>query len=382
MPSSAEPDLSRPTLLPAPSEPEPHPQHHPPGPEPAPAEGLLPLGWTAADAASYARVATATSRPGRVVRVDVGGPEVVTATGRARVRAAAALDPAPAVGDWVAVDPAQDPPAAVAVLPRRSALIRAASNRTSLEQVLAANVDVVVVTEHLDPPAAPGRVERLLLLAWSSGAVPLVVLTKADLAADADVLAAQITGSAPGVDVIVVSAVTGRGLADLRARVGDGRTSVLVGPSGAGKSTLVNALAGTEVMATGPRRADGKGRHTTSHRELVPLPGGGVVLDTPGLRAVGVVADEESLDSAFPEIAELSEQCRFRDCAHRVEPGCAVLAAVDDGALAVRRLESWRKLQREVAWQARRTDARLAAAERARWKQITQSVRRAGSVRP
>jgi ribosome biogenesis GTPase len=280
----------------------------------------------------------------------------------------------PAVGDEVLLDDS----GLARVLPRRSTLVRDSAGRSSLTQVLAANVDVVLVVEHLDPEPDLGRVERMLTLAWRSGAKPVVVLTKADLVAEAGLLAAEVAGVAIGVDVHTVSVPAHLGLEPLRELLAPGVTFVLVGPSGAGKSTLVNALAGREVAATGERRADGRGRHTTTHRELVRLDGGALLIDTPGIRSVGLVADAEALERTFADVAELAGRCRFADCSHTSEPGCAVQAALASGELPERRYTSWRKLEREAAFQGRRADARLRAEERARWKQIAQQRRREG----
>ncbi|HTY72086.1 MAG TPA: ribosome small subunit-dependent GTPase A [Actinomycetes bacterium] len=313
------------------------------------------------------------TRPARVVRADRGRLLLVSDAGEEVVDAVADAT----AGDWVALGPP-----ATRVLPRRSALRRASASGRSTEQVLAANVDVVAVTVSLalDPNLA--RVERLLTLAWDSGAVPAVVLTKADLAPDAEDVASDVAAAAPGVAVLIVSALTGRGLDEVRALLPAGRTAVLVGQSGVGKSTLVNALAGDQLVAVAGIGSGGKGRHTTTSRELLPLPWGAVLLDTPGLRGVGLIDADEGFARAFPEIEELAEQCRFNDCAHATEPGCAVLAAVEGGTLAWRRLESWRKLERELAYAARRVDARLAAEERARWKALGLEVRRSGRIRP
>lgn len=288
---------------------------------------------------------------------------------------------APTVGDLlVLAGPVAGPPGVPAhvdhLVPRRTALVRDTAGRTSMVQALAANVDVVVVAEHLDPEPDLGRIERLLTLAWRSGALPVVVLTKADLVPLADTVAAEVAGVAIGVDVHVVSATQDVGLDPVRALLVPGSTIVVVGPSGAGKSTLVNALAGRDVMATGERRADGRGRHTTAHRELVALGGGSMLIDTPGVRGVGLVADATALGTTFPDVEELAERCRFRDCAHAAEPGCAVREAIELGELPERRFASWQRLAREAAFQARRADVRLAAEERARFKRITVDYRR------
>ncbi|WP_328305444.1 ribosome small subunit-dependent GTPase A [Actinomycetospora sp. NBC_00405] len=312
--------------------------------------------------------------PGRVARVDRGRVDVLTDSGRVRARCPVP----PAVGDWVLVDPAGDPggtPSVAAVLPRRTALVRATVSGRSEAQVLAANVDTVLVTVPCEAGGRAGRVERLLALAWESGATPVVVLTKTDrLEVVADAVA-ELALSAPGVEVLAVSAVTGEGLDDV-ATAARG-TTVLVGPSGAGKSTLANALLGEEALAVGEVRAsDGKGRHTTVHRELVPF-AGGVLIDTPGLRAVGLIDAAEGIDKAFTDVVELADGCRFADCAHDREPGCAVRAAVDAHELPERRWEAYRKLQREDEWAAARTDARLAAERRGRSKTITKAQRAA-----
>jgi ribosome biogenesis GTPase / thiamine phosphate phosphatase len=241
--------------------------------------------------------------------------------------------------------------------------------------VLAANLDVVAVVVALLPEPAITRVERLVTLAWASGATPLVLLTKSDLVGDAPQVAADVAAAAPGVPVLTCSTRTGEGLHALTEAV-DGRRSVgLLGSSGAGKSSLVNALAGTEVVASREIRADGRGRHTTVRRELVPLPGGGVLVDTPGLRGIGLVEAEDGLAATFADVEELTASCRFRDCSHSAEPGCAVLEAAEDGRLPVRRLESWRRLQREMSWMATRSDARLRAERAKAWKRQDKGYR-------
>lgn len=343
---------------------------------------LRSLGYT--DAVATALDAAPGTTPGRVSRVDKGLCTVLTEDGPVRASwsgsllAQIAKDPqaVPCTGDWVAVRHWPDDPITVElVAPRRTAIVRAEVGGSSRGQVLAANVDVVAIVTGLHPEPNLGRIERFLALAWDSGADPVVVLTKSDLVTDADDLAADVAAAAPGAGVLVCSTVTGEGLDDVRALLGETGTMAMLGTSGAGKSSLINALAGAEVLDVQEIRADGKGRHTSVRRELVPLPGGGVVIDTPGLRGVGL-QDTEGLAAVFTDIAELAARCRFDDCAHDTEPGCAVREALEDGTLPVRRFESWTKLQREAAWMARRADARLRAEVKKEWKARTKSYRR------
>ena len=313
---------------------------------------------------------------GRVVRVDRGAADVCVGPTIVRVG-----DPQGrlVVGDWVTLTADGD---VERLHPRTSVVSRATASQTSQEQPLAANVDVVVVVEAAGPETSIARIERMLVLAWASGATPLVVLTKTDLVHPSfalDNLVDQVETAALGVDVVCVSARRGDGLDQLRGHLGAGRTFVLLGPSGVGKSTLTNALAGASTMSTADVRRDGRGRHTTTYRQLVQLADGSAVIDTPGLRSVGLVGDTGAVDSTFSDVLDLSTQCRFRDCAHDREPGCAVREAVLDGRLTERRLESWRKLGREAAFQARRGDARLEREERARVRARTKAWRRTPS---
>ncbi|MFG3015292.1 ribosome small subunit-dependent GTPase A [Streptomyces cinerochromogenes] len=336
---------------------------------------LAPYGWDEAWADAFAPYAADGLLPGRVVRVDRGQCDIVTADGtvRADTEFVVPRDPMKVVctGDWVAVDPDGDPRYVRAYLPRRTAFVRSTSSKRSEGQILAANVDHAVVAVSLALELDLGRVERFLALAWESGAQPVVVLTKADLVPDPVTLAhlvQDVETSAPGVPVLTVSALHGDGLDVLVALVGSG-TSVLLGQSGAGKSTLANALVGADVMdVRAARDVDGKGRHTTTTRNLLALPSGGVLIDTPGLRGVGLFDAETGVGQVFSEIEELAGDCRFHDCAHETEPGCAVRSAVENGELPERRLESYRKLVRENQWIVAKTDARVRAELRRDWK--------------
>jgi ribosome biogenesis GTPase len=251
------------------------------------------------------------------------------------------------------------------VLPRRSAISRKHASKEAVEQVLAANVDVVFLLNGLDGDFSLRRLERYLTSAWESGAQPVVVLTKADLHADITDAVTDVERVAIGVPVLPVSNVTGDGVDAVRAHLPVGHTAVLLGSSGVGKSSLLNRLAGDELMRTSALAADGTGRHTTTHRELFLLPHGGLVIDTPGLRELQLW--EGDVGTAFDDVEAFAVNCRFSDCSHTHEPGCDVLAAVDEGRLELDRLRSWRKLQRELAAIAARKDRRLAAERKRRW---------------
>jgi ribosome biogenesis GTPase len=333
---------------------------------------LSSLGWDDEFAAAYHRFDRSDSTPGRVLRVDRGVCTVLDHTGVSRATLAggillsAAHDPArlPCAGDWVVLRRWPDRHTTVeCVLPRRTTLIRRTADKDASGQVLAANMDTVAVIEPVHPTPDDARVERLLALAWESGAQPVVLLSKSDTAADPRAIARQIAALAPNVPVLPVSVQRGHGLDAVRELVTPGRTLALLGRSGAGKSTLVNALAGTAVMPVQAiRRADGKGRHTTAYRNLVPIPGGGAVLDTPGIRGVGLLDTAEGIDRTFADLADLAAGCRFGDCRHDAEPGCAIKAALADGSLSRRRLANWRKLLHEAEVESARQSARLAEA--------------------
>ncbi|MFD5751773.1 ribosome small subunit-dependent GTPase A [Streptomyces sp. NPDC127033] len=340
------------------------------------AHPLAPYGWDEGWAAEFAPYAERGLLPGRVVRVDRGQCDVATAEGVVRADTAFVTPHDPlrvlCTGDWAAVDPVGGDPRFVReYLPRRTAFVRSTSSKRSEGQILAANVDHAIIAISLAVELDLGRVERFLALGWESGALPLIVLTKADLVADPAVrahLVEDVQTTAPGVQVLAVSSETGEGIEVLSA-VLSGGTSVLLGASGAGKSTLANTLLGTDLMEVqAARDVDGKGRHTTTTRNLLVLPGGGVLIDTPGLRGVGLWDAVTGVGQVFSEIEGLAEECRFQDCAHTTEPGCAVLAAVEDGALSERRLDSYRKLLRENQRIVAKTDARLRGEIRRDWK--------------
>ncbi|WP_447040757.1 ribosome small subunit-dependent GTPase A [Streptomyces sp. DSM 118878] len=340
------------------------------------AHPLAPYGWDAEWEAEFAPYAARGLLAGRVVRVDRGQCDVVTAEGpvRADTEFVTPRDPLKVIctGDWAAVDADdRDPRYVRAYLPRRTSFVRSTSSKRSEGQILAANVDHSIIAVSLAAELDLGRIERFLALGWESGGQPVVVLTKADLVPDSATLAhlvEDVETAAPGVRVLAVSATSGEGV-DVLAAVVSGGTSVLLGQSGAGKSTLANALAGAELMEVQAiRDVDGKGRHTTTTRNLLVLPGGGVLIDTPGLRGVGLWDAETGVGQVFSEIEALGEGCRFHDCAHASEPGCAVLAALADGSLPERRLDSYRKLIRENQRIVAKTDARARAELRRVWR--------------
>jgi ribosome biogenesis GTPase len=312
--------------------------------------------------------------PARVVRHDGHTLLGRTTHGERTLLASRRLDPTPTVGDWVALpcDPGADGVVPVAAVLPRSALLRRLAADEVGEQALAANVDLVLIVCGVDRPLRAGRVQRVAAQAWDCGAVPVLVVTKAVEPDAVDLPRLELEH--PGIEVLACAALEGLGLAAVRARLA-GRTAVLVGESGSGKSTLANALLGRAAAATGAvRSGDAKGRHTTTARQLHLLPGpsGGAIIDTPGIRSVGLAADADAVDAVFPEVLELAADCRFADCGHRIEPGCAVLAAVDDGRLARDRHDGWLRLQRELASAATRSSPQ---AHRAYGRQFGRMVR-------
>jgi ribosome biogenesis GTPase len=310
--------------------------------------------------------------PGRVAAAHRGAFDVWTSAGDVRCGVPGrflheGIDVA--VGDWVGIEDG----VIRTVLPRSSAIVRNAAGMTTTAQTLAANVDIAFVVSSLGPDLEPRRLERYLVTIWESGAAPEIVLTKADRFEDPWEMVAEVEAVALGVPVHVVSAVTGQGCDALRARLTAGQTSVLIGSSGVGKSTLVNRWMGEDVMATKETREDDdEGRHTTTHRQLLVLPGGGLVIDSPGIRELQLWdVGTAGLEATFSDVEDLAAECKFGDCTHEHEPGCAVLAAVEDGTLPADRLQSWRKLQRELRAIAMRHDALLRKQEARKWHLAT-----------
>ena len=344
---------------------------------------LLDLGYSAHWQALFEPYAAQGLTPARVVRSARGSAIVATAAGVLRAKPAAGLMKSsggaarlPAVGDWVAIQAADDleVPLVEAVLKRSSAIVRGDPGETGV-QVLAANIDIVFVVHPIADEPNVRRIERELSLAWDSDAVPVVVLTKSDLSPAPEDALAAVAAVALDTDIHVTSALTGAGVETLLDYVAGHRTAVLIGPSGAGKSTLINALLGEQRQATRAVRVnDGRGRHTTIARELVQMLNGGLIVDTPGLRALALTGSEEGIEAAFPDILEVAERCRFRDCAHGGEPGCAVRAAVASGDLPAERLESYLKLVGEAQVAAAKSDPRLRVAERRKWKTIDKAA--------
>lgn len=352
---------------------------------------LGPWGWATDFAASYGRFLESAAAPellfpARVVSIARGVFQVAAAEGEmgARVlkRVRTSATGAPAVGDWVVVEESSVPgvdPRIVHVLDRRSRLSRKAAGARTEEQVVAANVDAVFLVMGLDGDFNPRRLERFVAMVRESGAEPVVVLTKADLCADPDAGRAQAEHAAPGTTVASVNALAGENLEPLAAHLAAGGTVAMVGSSGAGKSTLLNALCGEVVMRTAPvREGDDRGRHTTTHRRLVQLPGGGLLIDNPGIRELQLWADDEgSLEETFDDIGQLALECRFRDCGHGREPGCAVQAAIRNGSLDPARLRNYDDLREEQRRLEQRRDEVSRRAEDRRLGAYYKSVQQA-----
>ena len=332
-------------------------------------------GWSDALQSTFHEYAARGLTPARVVVQQRGLYGLATAAGEAtgqlsgRFAHEAAAGDYPVAGDWVAIAPRPAEASATIhhLLPRRTAFVRKAVSRGG-GQVVAANADVAFLVASLNQDLNARRIERYLATAWESGASPAVVLTKADLCADREALKARIEAVALGVPVHAVSALTGEGLERLNEILAPGQTAALLGSSGAGKSSLLNALAGRPLMATQPvREHDARGRHTTTHRELILLPNGRLVLDTPGMRELGVWDADAGVSTAFADVDALISLCRFRDCAHETEPGCAVRSALADGRLDTGRWRNYAKLRRELAHLERKNDPRAQSEQRRVW---------------
>jgi ribosome biogenesis GTPase len=347
--------------------------------------GLESYGWNGEVEARFAPCAAGALTPGRVIVEHKSRYVVATGEGERAARCSGKLRyqsgdrvELPAVGDWVALKgPSGEGEALIhAVVPRTGAFTRRAAGRHGGTQVLAANVDVVFIVASLARELNARRLERYLTLAWESGASPVVVLNKADLCDDLPRAVGSVESVTAGVSVHVASARTGAGVGELGHHLSGHRTGALLGPSGVGKSTLVNRLCGEERQVVGEVRVgDLKGRHTTARRELIILPGSGILIDTPGMRELQLSEAEGGLAAAFSDITELAEECGFRDCRHGPEPGCAVTLAVEEGRLDAERLESWRKLMREIERHEREYDQRKAALERQKLRAIHRAHR-------
>jgi ribosome biogenesis GTPase / thiamine phosphate phosphatase len=340
---------------------------------------LARLGWDDGRQQELDELSDPDAVPGRVARVDRG---ICTVLGADAVHRAT-VPPrfaTPAAGDWAVVRPAVpggDDAVVRALLERRTTFARQAAGEETIEQVVAANIDVVFIVSALDQRFSLRRLERYLTLGWQSGATPVIVLTKTDLCDDVDAVVLEAESIAFGLDVVAVSAETGAGLDGIRGYVSGNRTVALLGLSGAGKSTLINRLIGEERLATQDVRQDGRGRHTTTHRELIALPAGGVVIDTPGMRAVGLWDGDggAGLEQTFADVEELAADCRFSDCQHDGEPGCAVAAAIEAGTLPAERLESYAKLLRELRFQELKQDKRARSEQRKQWRVMNRAMR-------
>lgn len=338
-------------------------------------------GWDDQWAQKAEQLGVDPSSVARVVGQDRASWSVQTELGpeTARFPSASSFHSSPVVGDWIIVEPGpmpSDPWSILAMLPRRSMISRGAAGTGGGEQVLASNVDKVWIVHGLDLPFNPRRLERYLAVVWESGATPEVILTKGDLAEDPEATVTQVQQVGMGTPIRRVSSEDPESLQDLRSTLAPGRTVSLLGPSGVGKSTLVNLLAEETLAAIGEvRPGDRKGRHTTTRRELFRIPGGALLLDTPGIREFRIGVIDEGLKRVFADIEDLSQSCRFRDCRHEGEPGCAVLEAVDKGGLDPGRLASFRKLQAEAAHEVRKADPLARAAALSDWKTTLKTVK-------
>jgi ribosome biogenesis GTPase len=344
------------------------------------------LGWDAAWAKQFETHLRDGLCPARVICEHREAYDIIGKTGELRAEISGRFrhdHPAradwPAVGDWVGVTDRPNEDAAIihATAPRRSRFSRKAPGEKTEEQIVAANVDVVFLVNGLDDDFNVRRIERYLTLAWDSGARPVIVLNKADIHPDAEQCLTEVESIAFGTPILTVSAKTGHGLEEIHDYLTQGKTGAFLGSSGVGKSSIVNALLGESRQVTqAVRDDDSRGRHTTTSRELIPLPGGGMVIDTPGMRELQLWTDQEGLGNAFADVENFAAQCRFADCSHENEPGCAIRAAIESGALNQDRFRAYRKLQREVRYTTLRQRQSARVIEKNRWKKIAKEIRR------
>ena len=345
---------------------------------------LLDMGWNSFFENSFLELDDVALVPARIVEESriiyrvrsARGEYPAQIAGKIRYLAQARGD-FPAVGDWVAIAPTEGSQARIeCILPRKTKLSRKVAGRELSEQIVAANVDTVFVVSSLNREFNLRRIERYLTLVWDSGAAPVVLLNKADLCADAGAQASEVEGIAPGIPVLPLSALQGGGVESVRNYISPGGTAAFVGSSGVGKSTIINALLGATSLRVQPvREDDDRGRHTTTSRQMIFLPGGGIVIDTPGMRELQLWDSEQGLSRAFEDIEALAKNCKFRNCAHGGEPGCAVEAAILGGRLEAERLENHRKLQAELRFQERKANPEVARQEKERWKKIHKAMR-------
>ncbi|WHX25255.1 ribosome small subunit-dependent GTPase A [Virgibacillus halodenitrificans] len=314
-------------------------------------------------------------------RVSDGGSDFLAhVSGKFRMNTSQSLD-FPSVGDWVIVDklPQEQKAVILEILPRKSQFIRQAAGGKTEAQVVGANIDTVFIVNSLNQDLNLRRMERYILSAYDSGASPVIILTKKDECTEEEIRenVAVVEGIAFGIPILTISSLTGDGISELLDNyLPSGKTGALLGSSGVGKSTLVNKLMNAEVQETKSiREADSKGRHTTTHREMFFLPNGALLIDTPGMRELQLWEGEAVLDTAFQDIETLEEECRFADCSHRTEPGCRIKEALDSGELSTERFESYRKLQRELAYEKRKQNKKSMLDEKHRWKQISKEQR-------
>jgi ribosome biogenesis GTPase len=343
------------------------------------------LGWNSFFAKSFESHSQAGYTVGRValehkdtcILYTEHGEISAEVAGKMRYLAASRQD-FPAVGDWVAISVRDSEKRATihGVLPRKSKFSRKIAGTKTDEQIVAANIDTVFLVSGLDRDFNLRRIERYLILVWDSGAHPIIILNKADLCDDIEERREEVEAIALGIPIIILSAAKNQGLNALTPYLSKGQTAALLGSSGVGKSTLSNQLIGKQVQVVGEvRQGDDKGRHTTTHRELLILPSGGLLIDTPGMREVQIWAGEESFQETFADVEILAKQCRFHDCKHDTEPGCAVRQAIEDGTLDYQRFLNHQKLQKELDYLVRKQDQKAHLAEKEKWKKITKSLR-------